>query len=132
MTCRFQEMRRYARANTDLSGILIFTNATTEFLVIDSQGRRTGHDPNTGEILEEIPNTSYYLQTPLIDDTFENSLQPPEGSGTFFFEALDPSAGQYYVTVFGKGNYEITFRGYDQDAEVSEQILQELTRRHIL
>lgn len=120
---RFQEMRRFIETHSNLSGILIATQAPVEFLVIDQQGRMSGKDPNTGEVFNDIPSATYHLETPLVDDTFENTPVPPASNGTFLFEAADPESGQYQVLVSGSNNTTITFRGYDQDGEVSEQLL---------
>ena len=119
----FQEMRRFVETHSNLSGILIASSAPVEFLVTDQLGRKAGRDPITGEFFNDIPNATYHLETPLIDDTFEDTLMPPASNGTFLFEAADPESGQYQVLVSGSNNTTVSFRGYDQDGEVSEQIL---------
>lgn len=121
----FQEMRRFIKTNSNLSGILIATQTPAEFLVIDEQGRRMGRDPNTGQLFNEIPNATYHLETPLVDDTFENTPIPPESNGTFLFEAADPALGKYQIITSSDVNRDITFRGYDQDGEISEQVFQQ-------
>ena len=119
----FQEMRRFVETHSNLSGFLIASSAPVEFLVTDQLGRRAGIDPITGEFFNDIPNATYHLETPLIDDTFEDTPMVPASNGTILFEAADPELGQYQVLVSGSNNTTITFRGYDQDGEVSEQIL---------
>lgn len=114
----FQGMRRYSLTNTDLSALLLSIPSPGNFLIIDSQGRKLGKDPVTGEVFNQIPNGNYYLQEPITDDTSANPVAPPEGSGNFYIEILDPQADDYLVQAEGE-NSDVIFLAYDQNADVS-------------
>jgi hypothetical protein len=114
----FSKMRRYSLTNTNLSAILLTIPSPGEILLIDSQGRKLGKDPTTGEVFNQIPNGSFYLQEALSEDTSDNPIIPAEGSGNYYIEILDPSVDEYTVHVEGE-NLNAILLGYDQDANVS-------------
>ena len=116
----FQGMRLYAPTSTDLSTIYISTPAPTEILITDSLGRRSGKDPNTGIVYSEIPNSFYFLEPTLVDDSIENASLPPDGSGITTLAIINPESGLFNVLVSNLGtNVVIDFAGYDQDGEIS-------------
>lgn len=114
----FLGMRRYSLTNTNLSAILLSIPSPGGILIIDSEGRRLGQDPETGQIFNDIPNGNYYLQESLVDDTLENPPIPSEGSGNYYIEILDPQEDTYTIRVAGENSNAI-FLGYDQNADVS-------------
>lgn len=76
-------------------GILFFSVISPiELLLTDSQGRRTGFDPLTGEIFQEIPSTSFGKEG-IGDDYLENGDQsiPPLN----VLENLDAVDGEYAI-----------------------------------
>lgn len=64
-------------------------NIPNSLMLIDSQGRRTGEDPNTGTSYHEIPNTAYGVD--------ESTPNHPVGELTF----SNLPAGQYTLYVLG-------------------------------
>ena len=114
----FQGMRRYSLTNSDLSAIILSIPSPGSILLIDSQNRKLGKDPNTGEVFDEIPEANFYLQSPVTDDTSGNPLIPPEGSGNFYIEVLDPVADQYKI-IANSDNLNATLLAYDKDANVT-------------
>jgi hypothetical protein len=73
-------------------------NTPNALMLVDSQGQRTGEDPATGMMYQEIPNTSYI----------------PQGtSAGLHFTA--PPKGQYTVYVLGgqTGTYHLDYRMSD-------------------
>jgi len=115
----FQTMRRYSLTNTNLSAILISIPASGSILLIDSQGRKLGQDPATGEVFNQIQNGNYYFQEPITDDdTIGNTAIPPEGSGNYYIEILDSQEDSYTIQVAGE-NLNAFFFGYDQNGDVS-------------
>ena len=58
----FAGMRRYELTNTDLSAILLAIPAPAKIMIIDSQERKLGQDPNPGEIFKEIPGGDFYFE----------------------------------------------------------------------
>ncbi|KKR49312.1 MAG: hypothetical protein UT84_C0033G0006 [Candidatus Curtissbacteria bacterium GW2011_GWA1_40_16] len=116
----FQGMRLYAPTSTDLSTIYISTPAPTEILITDSSGRRAGKDPISGIIYTEIPNSFYFLEPALVDDSIENAPLPPSGSGIITLAIINPESGVFNIQVSNLGtNVAIDFAGYDQDGEIS-------------
>lgn len=59
-------------------------------LMTDSSGRRTGQDPRTGAVYQEIPNTTYVPQPHGIQLTFTN---PP--AGIYTIQIVGNHTGQY-------------------------------------
>ncbi|MEX2028232.1 MAG: C39 family peptidase [Candidatus Curtissbacteria bacterium] len=114
----FTGMRRYALTNTNLSAIILSIPFPGKIMIIDSQGRKLGQDPKTGETFNEIQNGNFYLETPLTDDTIENSETNVQEGGNYYIEILDPLESEYTIQVAG-GKTTATFLGYDQNAEVS-------------
>jgi hypothetical protein len=72
-------------------------NEPNALILVDSQGRRTGKDPNTGTLYHEIPNTSYV----------EEATSPGHPNGELFVSDL--SNGQYTLYVLGgrTGSYAL-------------------------
>lgn len=121
----FLGMRLFEPTHTDLSTIYITTPLPTDILLIDSQGRRVGKDPTTGIIYEEIPNSSYFLEPALVDDSIEDAPLPPASTGVTTLSIVNPQQGNFNIqTSDSEGNYSITFYGFDLNGEPSMQELQ--------
>jgi hypothetical protein len=72
--------------------IRIFSPA--HLLLTDTEGRMTGHDPATGEALQQIPNTIYSGTDTQIETIYFNSMTSYEG-------------WSLSVTGYADGNYEL-------------------------
>ena len=81
------------------SGIAFYFHSPGDLLVTDGQGRRTGYDPATGTVYDEIPGAAY-------DSTAESDPEDPTfvGHTTREFEFMRAPAGRYTVTVTGTGD----------------------------
>lgn len=112
---KFAGLRKYELTNTDLSAILLAIPAPGKIVITDSQGRRLGQDPNSGEIFKEIPGGNYYLEAPIGNFGNPDFPQVPEGTGTKFIEILDPVADSYTIKALGE-NEKAIFIAYDKDA----------------
>jgi len=75
----FTGMRRFEKTDTDLSALYITTPTPNDLFITDSLGRRAGRDPQTGQILTEIPKSYYFLEPSLIDQTQQNAQTPDSG-----------------------------------------------------
>ena len=79
-------------------------------LISAPDGRRTGEDALTGQLLEEIPRSSSY------DEAIEDPSE--EGAGTVWriIEIGAPAPGRYLLTIrgVGAGSYDISITLYDE------------------
>ncbi|MDF1526894.1 MAG: PxKF domain-containing protein [bacterium] len=80
----------------DPSQFVVYLGSPAVFNVADSAGNRTGLNPETGTIIEEIPNSS------IVDDSVESS-EP-----FWVVELYNPGEGEYRVTVTGTGEGPFT------------------------
>lgn len=94
-----------------LTGLSASVHSPVEMLVTDPSGNKTGYDPTTGTMLNQIPNSSYFVQS-LGDDA--NPTSPPLESKTFYASGV--GSGTYKVEVIGtgNGNYTLDLLGYNQ------------------
>ena len=87
-------MAAYETVNSDFSSLEITTKKPTNILLIDGEGRKTGYDASTGEVFEDIPNSSYVssnnIQRP--GDTIES------GSGVHSIYIRNPEKGDYTIS----------------------------------
>jgi len=88
----------------DVSQISIDVGDAATLMVIDSAGRRTGFDPSSGTVLQEIPSSSYIASkadddvTPLISGV-DHSIQiltPAQGTYTLMLTGLN--TGPYILS----------------------------------
>jgi len=81
----------------------VYTSSPVELVLTDPQGRRTGFDPTTNTLFEDIP-TSSYSKSQLCDESGSGGCQAP-------FKSLDmanPMDGQYTLDVIGIGAGDFT------------------------
>lgn len=118
-TNSYTSYRKYGSSPTDLSALSIIGHSPIEFLVTDPAGRRTGYDPQTGQYVQEILDSSYGIE----------AIGATDGTGghieTLMFETGAPIAGTYSVQLIGigTGEYQIDFVGYDSGGSSSQQTI---------
>jgi PKD repeat protein len=105
------ETRGYVSASTgDVSGFDVSVGTAADTLLVDSLGRRSGYEPATGEILQEIPQSVYFL------DALENDdLTGADGTDiAHLVEIYQPLQGNYQCFLFGTvgGNYDLSLRSF--------------------
>jgi hypothetical protein len=85
----------------------IIAHSPVQMLITDPLGVQTGYIASTGTILQNIPESSYGLETGIFDDTGEN---PPLPSFLYFGQNQLES-GVYKVQVIGTGSgpYSLDF-----------------------
>jgi len=90
---------------TNPASIVVYMGSPAEMLIIDPQGRKTGWDPVTGAIINEIPGSDYYLET------FEDKEN-------WLLYVTQPMAGIYKIEVLGTGNgpFTVEMNTYDSKA----------------
>jgi len=104
----------------DISELDLIVGDVGEVIVIDPSGRRTGFDPITKQILEEIPNSVYFR------DGLRNDITgalPSEVS--HYVQIFQPLPGTYQVIVTGLklGTYLISGRMFSRDGGSEPEIL---------
>ncbi|PIR99272.1 hypothetical protein COT87_00355 [Candidatus Collierbacteria bacterium CG10_big_fil_rev_8_21_14_0_10_44_9] len=113
----FLSMRRFEKTNTDLSSIYISTPAPNDLLITDSQGRKAGKDPQTGQTFSEIPNSYYFLEPSFADQSQENPQTPQEGQGVNMLVIINPDLGSYNLNSSQASS--IDFSSYDRNGDIS-------------
>lgn len=96
----FKSMRRFEKTNTDLSAIYISTPAPNEILITDSQGRKAGKDSQSGQTFTEIPNSFYFLEPALVDQT-SNDPVSLASSGVNMLVIINPLQDTYKLNTTG-------------------------------
>ena len=89
----FLSSRRYEKTNTDLSSIYISSPTPNDLFITDSLGRSTGKNPETGEILTQIPNSYYFVEPSFTNQTDPNSQVPNTGVTTLVI--INPEEGSF-------------------------------------
>ncbi len=104
----------------DISELDLAVGDIGEILVIDQSGRKTGFDPLTGHIIEQIPNSVYFRDA--LQDDITGAL-PNEVS--HFVEISQPLPGEYQILVNGLklGTYSLSSRMFSQDGSSQPEVL---------
>jgi PKD repeat protein len=105
------ETRGYvATPPADASELDISVGNAADLLVVDPLGRRTGYDPASGQILEEIPQSTHFV------DLLENSdLTGAAGQDMAHLVNIpQPLAGTYQLFLAGSnaGAFQLSFRPF--------------------
>ncbi len=83
------------------SSLVISLHSGGELALMDSEGRRTGFNPDNKMTLSEIPHASYG------DDSIDDASDDSAGAAGTDEKTLDlrpPQPGSYTLTVYGTGN----------------------------
>ncbi len=93
-----------------LNGLVFFLHSPGEMLITDGQGRRSGYDPATGNVYDEIPGAAYDSSA-IADPEDPTDLT----DATKEFEFMRAPASDYTVTVTGTGTgtYMLDLRAYN-------------------
>jgi hypothetical protein len=96
----YDQMIRYIPSNTDLSYMQLDINPSVQILVTDSLGRKSGAIYINGlkQSYNEIPNSKYFLQSPLINPSTGNN-QNTLGINFNEFLLQKPQNGLYTITI---------------------------------
>jgi hypothetical protein len=94
----------------DVSEFDISAGDTTEVLVVDPLGRRTGYDPALGTVVEGIPQSVHFL------DTVENSdvTGEPGTNAAHIVDIYQPLPGNYQIYLYSvkNGDYQAPLRAF--------------------
>ena len=108
----YSGLRLFSTSATPPSALFVVAHSPVELLVTDPSGRRTGLDPANNIEYQDIPASSYGVDS--IEDDVDPLTSGPTPE-TKSFEALTPMAGTYTVDVIGTGSgpYTLDFLAYD-------------------
>lgn len=121
----FNGMRLYEKTNTDLS--MIYISSPNSILISDPLGRKTGSF--NGINYSDIPNSIYFSEAVLDDDTTVNSVDQGNPKGINTLVIITPVQGSYEVNISEHGgNLDVDFVGYDQLGNIS---VKEFSKRQI-
>jgi len=93
----------YKTTNSDYSSIQLIFPKEVSLLIMGADGKRTGIDPKTGAVYEEIPGSMYIFEES-IDDPTESNPMPPESEGVHVITIQKPTAGKYNVLATTSGD----------------------------
>ena len=118
------EMKKLYRFNAyylnklDFSYLTLFMHSPIEVQVIDSEGRKTGYDSETGMALNEHPRAFYYDQESVSAAEGEDD---PNGHHYKELAIVQPAEGNYIFKIFGTGDgpYRIDMEGRKSDKTVN-------------
>jgi len=115
----YSGLRLYSGTSADLRTLRVSAHSPVELLITDPIGRKSGFDPITNTAWNEIPNSSYTV----------DSIEPDNGANVpvledKFLEIISPLDGNYKVDVIGtgQGSYEINIFASDWFGNVSSKI----------
>lgn len=107
----YYKMVTYSQTSEDKRSLRISAHSPIQFVVTDPLGRRSGYDPATGQVLDEIPLGEYF------EDAIVGNGDPDSGVylSSLVFEVNDPVDGIYAYTIYGTGtgSYEINATTYN-------------------
>ena len=104
----------------DISELDLAIGDAAEILVIDPSDRKTGFDPTLGQVVEQIPNSTYFRDS-LKNDVSSN----PPTETTHLAEIFQPVQGSYQIVVSGLklGTYSLSSRIFSQDGGSQPDVL---------
>lgn len=80
----------------DLSSISVTSDATAEVMLVSGSGYKTGFDPESGERLQEIPGSAYFIDSIDDNETGELAMNP-----SHMVILMEPAGGKYQLAVTG-------------------------------
>jgi hypothetical protein len=91
-------------------------------LVTAPDGSRTGFDPISGQVVQALPNSAYFVQDNSVDTDAETL---PATSTTYSVGSLLPKDGTYTVQLTGlqAGSYQLGIKSFDVNGKAQTYIL---------
>jgi hypothetical protein len=112
-------MTAASRQQRDISELDLALGAVGEILIVDPVGRKTGFDPVTMEIVEQIPNSAYFR------DAVDNDvIGAPATEVDNSADIPQPIPGRYQVFVHGLklGTYTLSASMFSQDGSQQPEV----------
>jgi hypothetical protein len=114
---QFLGTRRFEKTNTDLSSLYLSTPSPNDLFIVDSQGRRVGKDPVSGQVYAEIPNSFYFLESSLSDQSQTNPAIPNNNDGVNMLVIINPQNDIYNLKTTKAGPVDLS--AYDTLGEIN-------------
>lgn len=114
------------------ASLYISLASPAELLVTDPQGKRLGKDSISGEVFNEIGNSSYTEEGPAVSS--DTPLDPNQTHKTKIIYIPTPIDGTYTIRVIGTdtGSYTIDALLYDNEGNPHEQTLTGNTQENLV
>ena len=106
----------YKKTSSDFRRLQFATVSQNHLLVTDSLGNKTGYDPETGQILEEIPNSEYVLDLYYGDPT-SGVEASPSTEGVYYLTLKLPEDGEYKMQIVSQDGEPHPVQVYSSDIE---------------
>jgi hypothetical protein len=114
---KFQTRGSVVDPNGDISSLNITSDHNVSLLVTDSLNNRTGEDPSSGAVVQQIPGSAYFIDR-ITDGDIDgiNSAGEPEPT-THAVQIFQPSQGVYSLIVKGvaEGPYTISIDAFSNN-----------------
>ncbi|MFC1727182.1 hypothetical protein ACFL0Y_01540 [Patescibacteria group bacterium] len=129
------------KSPTGLEGIGIYAISPTQLLAIAPNGKKTGFDPETSQILEEISKSQYYFERALGDVTGQNPPPPPDAGQNkltinfppeFFTLIVTSKDGFYSFAFYASGQNLLEFESFSGPILPGEKVIYEFQYNPIL
>jgi hypothetical protein len=105
-------MSAQGNQNKDFSYLEIVSSGNVDLLVTDPAGKKTGIDPSSGAVLQNIPNSGYFFDS--LNTVGDNgSSTPDSATASHSVEISQPQKGTFFLVVDGdsSGAYDISING---------------------
>jgi len=109
-------MRTYERTASDFSSFEATSKGPTQLLVTDPEGRKTGFNPETNSVVEEIPNSFYFFEKSYSNIDTPDEIAP-EGEGIYTVLVNTPEHKNYKVETIAPIGEVYSFAVYASDRD---------------
>jgi hypothetical protein len=118
-TTQYTSHRKYNTIATEPTQLTIVVHSPIELVITDPAGRRTGHDPISGQSYAEILDATYGVESISAQDGSTSTID------SLVFSTGAPLSGTYSVQMFGTGNgaYQMDVMATDAADGVSTDTL---------
>jgi hypothetical protein len=114
---KFQTRGSVVDPPSDISALDFTSDGNVSLLVTDQLQNRTGFDPSSGQVLQQIPGSAYFVDRVTDGDiTGINPAGEPEPE-THAAQIFQPAQGSYFIVVNGlrQGPYTLSVYAFSQD-----------------
>lgn len=118
--------QRFKKTSSDFSVFEASSPSPAQVLITDSLGRKTGFDPLTQTVMTQIPNSYYYFNEDISDDSKE--LSGTSNTNKVYTAIIKtPQKDTFKVQVFSPNNqlYDLAVYGSDKNAGLSYELFEE-------
>ena len=108
----------------DLSALDLAIDHNATLMVTGPDGTQTGLNPGTGNILQNIPNSAYYIDQYQDAQTLDLTGPVEVTESAHILNIFQPNPGMYRIVVSGSGTgpYKLSVRPFAQDGSAQQPI----------